>query len=161
MLRPSTSNPKNRRSHESIAILLYIADKYDKEHKFSYAHGTPLYYEQLEWLLFQASGIAPAKGNLNFFSGAAAPQKIDFAIERYHDEVVRQFGVLEKQLKKNGTGFLVGDHISLADIATYPYVIFDYAPKFDEELKEFPLLSAWAKKIGSLPEVINAKQVPK
>jgi len=52
----------NLRVFESGAILLYLADKYDHDHKISYAHGTNDYYETLSWLFFQMAGIGPMQG---------------------------------------------------------------------------------------------------
>lgn len=50
------------RVFESGAIMLYLTDHYDKEHKISYEFGTPLYYEMLSWLMFQMGGIGPMQG---------------------------------------------------------------------------------------------------
>jgi glutathione S-transferase len=54
----------DQRVFESGAILLYLADKYDTDHKISYAHGTNDYYEVLSWLMFQMGGIGPMQGEL-------------------------------------------------------------------------------------------------
>jgi glutathione S-transferase len=54
----------DQRVFESGAILLYLADKYDTDHKISYAYGTNDYYEVLSWLMFQMGGIGPMQGEL-------------------------------------------------------------------------------------------------
>jgi glutathione S-transferase len=54
----------DQRVFESGAILLYLADKYDTDHKISYAHGANGYYEMLSWLMFQMGGIGPMQGEL-------------------------------------------------------------------------------------------------
>ena len=41
---------------ESVAIILYLVDKYDPEHKLSVSEASDEKYQQLQWLLFQASG---------------------------------------------------------------------------------------------------------
>lgn len=50
------------RVFESGAMLLYLADQYDKEKKFTYEHGTDLYYEMLSWVMFQMGGLGPMQG---------------------------------------------------------------------------------------------------
>lgn len=41
---------KTIRLFESGSILLYLVDKYDKDHKISYPHGTEEYYETNNWV---------------------------------------------------------------------------------------------------------------
>jgi glutathione S-transferase len=50
------------RVFESGAIMLYLADHYDKEQKYTYKHGTPEYWEMMSWLMFQIGGIGPMHG---------------------------------------------------------------------------------------------------
>lgn len=52
---------------DSGAILQYLADCYDKEHRFSYPKGTKEYYLQLETLYFQMAGVGPVEGQANHF----------------------------------------------------------------------------------------------
>lgn len=54
-----------KRVFESGAILLYLVDKYDQEGKISYQFGTPEYYEQLSWIMFQVGGVGPMQGALS------------------------------------------------------------------------------------------------
>lgn len=141
--------------NESAAILLFLADKFDKNFKYSFPHGSKEYYEMLEWIFFQMSGLGPMKGQYHWFSVFAA-QKDEFAINRYYDETLRLFGVLEERLKKNNTGFLVSDHLTLADIVAYPWVV----ARQMAELKNYPKLSDWIDVIANIPEVKKAFQVP-
>jgi glutathione S-transferase len=53
------------RIFESGAILLYLADKYDTDHKIAYPHGTNEYYEMLSWVMFQMGGVGPMQGILS------------------------------------------------------------------------------------------------
>lgn len=51
-----------QRVFESGSILLYLAEKYDTERKFSYAPGTPEYIEQVNWIMWQMGGLGPMEG---------------------------------------------------------------------------------------------------
>jgi glutathione S-transferase len=141
--------------NESGAILLFLADKFDKDNKYSFAHGTPEYYEMIEWLMFQMAGLGPMKGQFHWFS-MFAPQKDEFAIERYYKETLRLLGVLEERLERNKTGYLVGDHLSIADIASYPWINGKRLP----ELEQFPRILQWLDLIGEVPEVKTGCNIP-
>jgi glutathione S-transferase len=41
---------------ESGAIIEYLIERYDTEHRFSFAPGTPEYYHAKQWLYFQTTG---------------------------------------------------------------------------------------------------------
>lgn len=47
--------------------MLYLADKYDTDHKISFAHGTNDYYECLSWINWQMGGLGPMQGQANHF----------------------------------------------------------------------------------------------
>lgn len=57
-------NSTNTTIAESGAILTYLAEKFDKDYKFSFKAGTPEYYKQLELMYFQASGVGPMQGQV-------------------------------------------------------------------------------------------------
>jgi len=44
---------------ESGAIMLYLTEHYDKDHKISYPHGGREYYEMVSWLMWQMGGLGP------------------------------------------------------------------------------------------------------
>lgn len=142
--------------NESAAIMMYIADKFDVENKFSYQHGTKEYYEMLEWTFFQMAGLGPMKGQFHWFS-YFAPQKDQFAIDRYYKETYRLLGVLEERLERNKSGFLVGNHISIADICSYPWI----DGKFSfQGLEDFPRVVQWIEKLRNIPEVKTGMGIP-
>ncbi|KAG9126467.1 glutathione S- transferase, nitrogen catabolite repression regulator [Ceratobasidium sp. 392] len=62
---------------ESAGILLYLAQHYDEENKFSYdpVKDADLYSEQLQWIFFTHGGIGPMQGQANHFY-RYAPEKI-------------------------------------------------------------------------------------
>ncbi|GMM33454.1 hypothetical protein DASC09_007790 [Saccharomycopsis crataegensis] len=141
---------------ESGAILLYLADKYDIERKFSYPPGDPLYYDQLEWMFFQAAGLGPMQGQANHFR-VFANEEVPYAIKRYVDETKRLYGVLELKLKKTGTGYLVGDKLTIVDIMCYPWVAL-HKKSTGESIQHLPSLSTWLERIAALKEIqIGAK----
>lgn len=141
--------------NESAAILMFISDKFDKDYKYSFPAFSKEYYEMLEWVFFQMSGLGPMKGQYHWFK-YFAPQKDDFAIERYYKETLRLFSVLEERLERNKTGYLVGDHLSLADICSYPWI----NGKFKMDLEKYPRLSQWVDNISKIPEVQTACNIP-
>lgn len=72
-----------------------------------------------------------------------APEKIEYAINRYSKEAQRILGVLEKRLE--GRDYLIKDY-SIADMATWPWVwCLDHYYKASEtlNLKQFPNVQAW------------------
>jgi glutathione S-transferase len=84
---------------ETSAILLYLAQHYDKGHVFWFdAEKDPNdYSEMLQWLFFAHGGIGPMQGQANHFRNAA-PEDIPYAKKRYLDETKRLYGVLEIRL---------------------------------------------------------------
>ncbi|GME70189.1 unnamed protein product [Ambrosiozyma monospora] len=130
---------------ESAAILHYLANSYDTKRQFSYGLDDPLYYQELEWTLFSISGFEGAR-TTQFLQYFLVPEKDQKVLDAASTQVETAFSVFETQLKKNGNGFLVGDHISIADIDAYPWVSCAGLP-FDGE--KFPVLKGWVEKIGA------------
>ncbi|KAI0090826.1 glutathione S-transferase [Irpex rosettiformis] len=132
---------------ESNAIITYLVDTYDKEHKIS-AADTKDKYLQLQWLFFQASGQGPYFGQFMWFN-RMHPEKIPSAIERYANETKRVLGVLEAVLSKQE--WLVGNKFSVADISFIPWndIAIEYilGESFDFA-KEYPSVAAWHAKLG-------------
>ena len=99
---------------ESGAILVYLASKVDR----FLGHSTREKYTVLQWLMFQMGGLGPMLGQAHHFR-IYAPEKIDYAVNRYTNEAKRLYGVLDKQLSQHA--YLAGDHYSIADIACFPW----------------------------------------
>ena len=99
---------------ESGAILIYLAEKT--------GHLLPSNPEKrsavMQWLMFQMAGIGPMQGQAHVFF-RYAPEKIEYAINRYQKETFRLYQVLDNKLNDNE--YLAGD-FSIADIATWPWV---------------------------------------
>ncbi|KZP00440.1 thioredoxin-like protein [Calocera viscosa TUFC12733] len=108
---------------ESAAILLYLAQHYDTEHKFSFdpVKDSDNYSESLQWIFFTHGGIGPMQGQANHFS-RYAPEKIPYGITRYVNETKRLYGVLEIRLsEKGGRDYLAGDGRGKYSIAGAPW----------------------------------------
>ena len=51
--------PRSKRIFESGALMLYLCERYDKDHKLCYAYDTDQYWEVVEWLIWMQSGLGP------------------------------------------------------------------------------------------------------
>lgn len=102
---------------ESGAILCYLAEKYQK----FLSQDPDLRSRTLQWLMFQMGGVGPMMGQAMFFQRIARPNGHNepYSIERYINESRRLLEVLNTRLL--GREYLVGDHCSIADMATYPW----------------------------------------
>lgn len=155
---PKKPNGEDFTLMESGAILQYLAEKYDTDHKISFPRGTLEYYQSIEWLLFQNAGVGPMQGQANHFQ-LYAPEKVPYGIKRYTDETRRLYSVLNARLEETGTGFLVGNHVSIADITTVGWV--GSAPNLGIDLaKEFPAVDKWIKALIAVPEIKKGLNVP-
>src|SRR5512139_811883 len=135
---------------ESGAILLYLAGKTGKLMPTS-VRGK---YEVLQWLMFQVGGVGPMLGQAHHFR-IYAPQKIDYAIERYTNEARRLYGVMDRQLAKSK--YIAGAEYSIADIAIYPWLRSWRNQGID--WNDHPHLKGWFDEIGARPAVQRAVEV--
>jgi len=129
---------------ESGAILIYLAEKTGK----LMPHEPADYYHMLQWLMFQMGHLGPMAGQAHHFRNYA-PEKIDYAIQRYTNEVHRIYNVMERRLGE--TEFLAGDEYSIVDIACWPWVK-PYENQ-GQDIDEFPNLKRWFEAIGARPAV--------
>ena len=134
---------------ESGAILIYLASKTGR---FLPADVRGK-YKALEWLMFQMGGIGPMFGQAHHFR-IYAPEKIDYAINRYTNEAKRLYGVLDRRLAE--VEFLAGDY-GIADIATFPWTRSH--ERQGVELAEFPNVKRWFDAIASRPAAQRGVQV--
>jgi GST-like protein len=135
---------------ESGAILIYLAEKTGK-----YLPSDPVArYATLQWLMFQMGGIGPMLGQTHHFR-IYAPEKIEYAINRYTNEAKRLYGVMDTQLSK--TQHLAGDDYTIADIAAFPWTRSWQNQGI--ELDEFPNVKRWHEAIAARPAVVRAVEV--
>ena len=136
---------------ESGAILIYLAEKHGR-----FLPTAPVArMEVIQWLMFQMGGIGPIFGQVHHFLRAAKVE-VPYGIERYGTEARRLYGVLDRRL--DGRDHLAGDGYSIADIATYPWVVRHEWQQVD--LAEFPNVKRWYDAVGSRPAVQRGLQIP-
>ncbi|KAJ4302083.1 Glutathione S-transferase 2 [Collariella sp. IMI 366227] len=140
------------RLFESGSILQYLVDRYDPEHKVSYPRESREYWEVNNWLFWQMGGLGPMQGQANHFA-RYCPEKIQYGIDRYQNETRRLYRVMETQLSKSTSGYLVGDRCTIADISCW-----DWA---GVSLDDFPHVNAWIDKVVSRPGCEKGRHVPK
>ena len=102
---------------ESGAILVYLAAKTGQLMPTDDAGR----YETLQWLMFQMGGVGPMFGQLGFFHKFAGKDYEDKRPrDRYVAESRRLLKVLDERLA--GRDWIMGEHYTIADIATWPWV---------------------------------------
>ena len=111
----------------------------------------------INWTYFQNAGVGPMQGQANHFV-RYAPERIEYGMKRYKNETRRLYGVLDKHLAKSKSGFLVGDHISVADITTVGWVWA--AGWAGIEINEFPNLKKWEEMLWDRPAMAKGRNVP-
>lgn len=132
---------------ESGAILQYLAEKTGKFLSQELRERTIT----LQWLTWQVAGFGPMLGQNHHFTHYA-PQPVPYAIERFLQETRRLYGVLNRQLEKNA--YIAGENYSIADIATYPWVVAHERQRVD--LAEFPAVRNWFERVKSRPATQKA-----
>jgi GST-like protein len=131
---------------ESGAILLYLAEKAGK----FIGHDLRSRTETIQWLMWQMGGLGPMAGQNGHFS-VYAPEKIDYAINRYVNETNRLYGVLNRRLE--GRDFIAGEY-SIADMASYPWIVPHEPHK--QNLDDFPHLKRWFEAVKARPATVRA-----
>jgi GSH-dependent disulfide-bond oxidoreductase len=137
---------------ESGAILIYLAEKTG----MLLPSGGQARMRVIEWLMWQMGGFGPMLGQahqyLHFNKG-----KAPFAEERLAKEVNRLYGVLDRQLGREG--YVAGGDYSIADIATWPWVArFGWQ---GVSLDKFPEVRRWYLGLAERPAVRKGYHVPK
>ena len=115
LVDPEGPDDKPMALFESGAILLYLAAKTGK----FLPKSDRLKFQGLQWLMFQMGGVGPMIGQTHHFR-QYAPEKIDYAINRYTNETRRLYGVMNQQLA--GSKFIACNQYTIADIAIFPWL---------------------------------------
>ncbi len=135
---------------ESGAILVYLAAKTGR---FMPAD-LRAKYEVLQWLMFQMGGVGPMLGQTHHFR-VYAPEKFDYAIERYTNEAKRLYGVMNKRLAKSK--YIAGAEYSIADISIFPWL--RSWKNQGIEWNDYPHLKGWFDEIAGRPAVQRGVEV--
>ena len=128
---------------ESGAIIWYLArstrfvpdDPYDAA-------------QVLQWMFFEQYDVEPNIAVARFwllFSGE--PEKYAGALPARHEGGARALAALERRLA--GRDYLVGDRMSIADIALYGYTHVAGEGGFD--LDRYPAVQAWLARVAAEP----------
>jgi GST-like protein len=150
-----TEGPGGReaRVFDSTAILLYLADKTGRF--LGTAEDRP---ELLSWLLFIASGLGPFSGQAVHFQ-FAAPEGLDYALNRYRREAERHYQVLDEHLA--GRSYIVGETYTIADMSAWGWL--DRASRVlkgaEDPLAPFPNLKRLFESVDARPAVARARAV--
>lgn len=134
---------------ESGAILMYLAQKTGKFMP-SDERGR---YVALQWLMFQMGGVGPMLGQAHHFR-IYAPEKVEYAINRYTNEAKRLYGVMDRRLSEER--YFAGEY-SIADMAIFPWTRSYENQGID--LADFPNVKRWFDAIDARPAVKRAVQV--
>lgn len=137
---------------ESGAILVYLANKTGR----FFGADVRQKVEVNQWLMWQVAGQGPMTGQYGHFT-TYAPEKIDYAIDRYTREVQRLLGVLDKRLA--GRAFIAGDDYTIADMAAYPWI--NPYTKAPLDLEPYPELRRWHAAIAARPATQRAYALTK
>ena len=108
------SGPAPIRVFESGAILLYLAEKFGAFLPTEVGARA----ECLSWLFWQMGSAPYLGGGFGHFY-AYAPEKIEYAIDRFAMEVKRQLDVLDHRLAHSE--YIAGGTYTIADMAIFPW----------------------------------------
>ncbi|KAF2863497.1 glutathione S-transferase [Piedraia hortae CBS 480.64] len=144
---------------ETSAEMLYLLKKYDQKDEFGFKDDLER-SQALQWTFFWHGSGAPYQGQVYHFRNVS-PEKIPYAIDRFANETLRVFGVLEIQLSgKYADGprdYLAGNgkgKYSVADMKTWPWVRGWERMGFTrEQMDKFPNLLKWIDRIAQRPAV--------
>jgi len=152
------SGPEPVRVFESGAILLYLAEKFGAFLPTEHAART----ECLCWLFWQMGSGPLLGGGFGHFY-AYAPEKFEYAIDRYAMEAKRQLDVLDRQLAEHA--FVAGSAYTIADIAIWPWYgqlalgdLYEGSSEF-LQVHEYHHLQRWARDIAARPAVQRGRRV--
>jgi GST-like protein len=92
----------------------------------------------------------------NHHFSAYAPEKIQYAIDRYTKEAGRLYGIIDRRLAQHP--FIAGDY-SIADIAIFPWL--RAWERQGVNIMDYPYLKRWFDGIAARPAVQRGVEVLK
>lgn len=146
-----------QRVFESGSILLYLAESFG-----AFLPEDPrARTEALSWLFWQMGSAPYLGGGFGHFY-AYAPEKFEYAINRFAMEAKRQLDVLNRHLAENE--YMAGETYSIADMAIWPWYgalvqgkVYDAAEFL--AVHEYEHVKRWTEAIGQRPAVARGRKV--
>lgn len=135
---------------DSNAILLYLAEKTGK---FLPARSDKSRGELLSWLMFVATGVGPYSGQSVHFRNFA-PEKVDYAINRYAFEADRHYKILDARLAKQK--YMVDDSYTIVDMGVWGWVRMMPLVLGEQAWAKFPNLKRLVDEISARPAAQRA-----
>ena len=152
------SEPKPVRVFESGSILTYLAEKFGAFLPTERAARA----ETFSWLFWQMGSAPYLGGGFGHFY-AYAPEKIEYAIDRFAMETKRQMDVLDRRLAESE--YLAGPDYTIADMAVWPWYgglakgrSYNDAARF-LSVHEYKNVQRWADAIDARPAVSRGRMV--
>ena len=131
---------------ESGCILQYLAEKTGR-----FLPNSPLKrIETMEWLFWQMGGFGPMLGQAHHFR-AYAPERIQYAYDRYSNEAQRLYQVLDRRLA--GRDYVAAGEYTIADMAIFPWCRLH--GRQGQDLADYPNVKRWFDAIAQRPAVIR------
>ncbi|MGQ2930028.1 MAG: glutathione S-transferase N-terminal domain-containing protein [Sphingopyxis sp.] len=127
---------------ETGAILVYLAEKTGRFLPANVRGRKAV----LEWLFWQVGGLGPMLGQHGHFK-LYAPERIAYATDRYRNDALRLYGVLDRQLAQSE--HVAGADYSIADMACFPWIQTYKAQEVD--LAAFVHLRRWYDVVKQRP----------
>jgi GST-like protein len=145
------------RVFESGAILVHLAEKFGA----FLPTEQPARAETLSWLFWQMGSTPFLGGGFGHFY-AYAPEKIEYAIDRYAMETKRQLDVLDRRLAE--TEYVAGSEYTIADMAIWPWYGgmvkgWNYEAGEFLSVHEYKNLLRWADQLHARPAVKRGRMV--
>ncbi|PSD78967.1 hypothetical protein C7G52_19095, partial [Acinetobacter baumannii] len=134
---------------ESGAIIEYLIETYDKDHKIS-STSLPEKFLEKQYLHFQMSGQGPYYGQWAWFK-LFHKEQVPSALDRYEEQTLRVMGVLDNILE--GKEYLVGNKASYADLSFIAWestIHMFFADRMDQ-IKAYKNYWAWYERLTARP----------
>ena len=128
---------------ESGAILWYFAEgtRFVPEDPYERA-------QVLQWMFFEQYDLEPAIAVVRFWVAySGRPDQFADRLPERMEAGERALRALDRQLE--GRSYVVGDSLSLADIALYGYT--HVAPEGGFDLEPYPSVRPWLRRVASEP----------
>jgi GST-like protein len=135
---------------DSNAILLYLGEKTGK---FMPPNTPAERGQMLSWMMFVASGIGPYSGQSVHFRNYA-PERNEYALNRYMFEAQRHWDILEQRLGKRR--FMLGDAYTVVDMAVWGWSRLIPNVLGPEALAKLPHLKRHMEEISARPAAARA-----